>query len=183
MKNVLIALMTCGLMFSIANAEPVRTEALEKLVSEYDSVRLFEYTILGSPRPLPPETPGQPTEPPRNKPPHRPRPPECDPDWGGGSPGSCIEAVCNQLSHFDCDSSQDLAEVTRNCRNVRGSCVKSICSRVSRFQCDEKRDLFEVTGICRGLYDVSCIDYVCSRLSRFECDELSELRRIADQCR
>ncbi|MDG0817422.1 hypothetical protein [Bdellovibrio svalbardensis] len=157
---------------------------IKKLVADFDKIQVFKAIMAGQgPQPLPddPNNP-YPGNPPDQNPPHPPYPPgNCPPS--GGFPKGCIEAVCNHVSRFDCDEQSELAEVSRNCRNVNANCVNAICNRVSRFECDEKVELFTVTGMCRGLLDISCIDYVCSRLSRFECDELSELRRVADQCR
>jgi len=162
-----------------------QTQKLQKLVGQYDAIQGFKIVMLGEtrPRPLPPDRPDYPSPPPQRPPPHRPNPPpDCDPG-GGGSPASCVEAVCGQLSYFECNSQDKLLDITRMCRNVRGSCVRAICSRLSTFDCDERREMEQVTQVCRGLYDTSCIDYVCSRLPRWDCDQLSELRKIADQCR
>ncbi|WP_347358540.1 hypothetical protein [Bdellovibrio sp.] len=182
--SVLVILLLLTTVDSLA-APSAKTGKAQQLVDQYYAVPELWASILGSPpRPLPPEDyppdqPGNPGNPPPN------RPPNCPPDNGGGGgfPGRCVEAVCKQLSRFDCDDRDDMYEVTRACRNVSGPCVTSLCSRMSRFSCDEKLEVFEVANICRGLVDVACIDYVCSRLSRFDCDELSELRQIALQCR
>lgn len=159
---------------------------VQKLVEQYDSLQTYKMVIAGDtlPRPLPPDHPDNPMPPQRPpNPPSRPNPPECDPEYGGGSPGSCVEAVCGQLSYFECNTQDKLLEITRLCRNVRGACVRAVCSRVGTFECDQRQELAEVTQICRGLYDTSCLDYVCSRLPRWDCDEVKEMRKIADQCR
>lgn len=134
---------------------------------------------LPRPLPEPPEGNAPPAnpEPPKRLPPRNPN--DCQP------PGTsdCVDAVCNQISRFECDQRDELLDVANECRNVKGECVRSVCSRVSRFACDEKSEIFDVTSMCRGLVDVSCIDYVCNRISRFDCDELSELYEIARQCR
>lgn len=108
------------------------------------------------------------------------QPPQCVP---GISPRSCIEAVCDQVSRFECDERQDLLEISRQCHNVSGTCVRSLCGRLDRLACDQLVEVFQVTEVCRGLVDVSCVDYVCSRISRFDCDDISELVEIARQCR
>ncbi|MNK99565.1 hypothetical protein D3C87_1199670 [compost metagenome] len=172
---------------------PAKASAdLQKLVQQFDAIQAYKFVFAGDtiPRPLPPDRPENPDpaplpppQKPPNRPPHGPHPPNCDPDYGGGSPGSCIEAVCGQLSYFECNSRDKLLEITRMCRNVRGDCVRAVCSRVGTFECDQRNELSEVTMICRGMYDTSCIDYVCSRLPRWDCDEVRELRKIADQCR
>ncbi|MFS4460247.1 hypothetical protein [Bdellovibrio sp. HCB2-146] len=187
--GIVLFLLTGGAHAKESSATP---EKIQKLVQQFDAVQTFKYIMAGNadPRPLPPENPDnpnppdEPSYPPPNNPPNRPRPPNCDPDWGdGGSPGSCIEAVCNHLSYFECNNRERLMEITRMCRNVRGSCVKAVCSRVGSFECDDRNELGTVTQICRGMYDTGCIDYVCSRLPRWDCDELIEIRKIADQCR
>ena len=179
--GIVLFLLTGGAHAKESSATP---EKIQMLVQQFDTIQSFKYIASGAtpPRPLPPDHPDNPDQP--NKPPHRPRPPNCDPDWGdGSSPGSCIEAVCNQLSYFDCNNRDRLLEITRMCRNVRGSCVKAVCARVSSFECDDRNELGQVTQICRGIYDTGCIDYVCSRLPRWDCDDLIEIRKIADQCR
>jgi hypothetical protein len=200
MKFVLLWVLLAFASTGFAQIKEVRktpTKAatdLQKLVQQYDAIQTYKLVIAGEtiPRPLPPDTPDRPDDPvplpppqkpPNNPPPHRPNPPECDPDYGGGSPGSCVEAVCGQLSYFECNSREKLLEITRMCRNVRGDCVRAVCSRVGTFECDQRNELTEVTMLCRGLYNTSCIDYVCSRLPRWDCDEVQELRKIADQCR
>ncbi len=173
------------LIFFVSSSYAVDAGKIKGLVAEFDKVQTFRAIMAGRmsqiPQPLPddPNNPYPSPNPPEHSPPYPPG--NCPPS--GGFPKSCIEAVCSHLSRFDCNEQSELAEITRNCRNVNGSCVNSICNRVSRFECDERSELYTVTGICRGFLDTSCIDYVCSRLSRFDCDELSELRKIADQCR
>lgn len=184
--GVLLAFVSSGFaQGSGASKAPAKASAdLQKLVQQFDAIQTYKWVMSGDtiPRPLPPEHPDNPTPPPQ-RPPNRPNPPDCDPDYGGGSPGSCVEAVCGQLSYFECNSRDKLLEITRMCRNVRGDCVRAVCSRVGTFECDQRNELSEVTMICRGMYDTSCIDYVCSRLPRWDCDEVRELRKIADQCR
>lgn len=160
-------------------------EKIQKLVRQFDAVESFKVVINGptNPRPLPPDHPDNPNYPDPQDPPRRPPPRDCDPGDDGSSSGACVEAVCGQLSHFECNTTDKLLEITRLCRNVRGSCVTAVCSRLSSFDCDQRQELAEVTQICRGLYNTSCIDYVCSRLARWDCDEIHELRRIAYQCR
>ncbi|AHZ84160.1 hypothetical protein Bb109J_c1464 [Bdellovibrio bacteriovorus] len=188
MRNLLSVLVILLLLTTVDSlAVPVNiADKTQQLVDQFYAAKDLWVSILGNPpRPLPPEeyppdSPNNPGNPPPN------RPPNCPPDGGGGGggfPGRCVEAVCKQLSRFECDDKDDMYEVTRACRNVSGPCVTSLCSRMSRFSCDEKVEVFEVAGLCRGLVDISCIDYVCSRLSRFDCDEMSELRQVAQQCR
>lgn len=161
------------------------SSSLQKLVQQYDAIQSFKVVIQGesNPRPLPPDRPEDPLPPPQKPPPRPPSPPACDPDYGGGSPTECVEAVCGQLSYFECNSREKLMEITKMCRNVRASCIRAVCSRLGSHDCDERGDLEKVTGICRGHYDSSCIDYVCSRLPRWDCDEFNEIREIANQCR
>nr|WP_295905093.1 hypothetical protein [uncultured Bdellovibrio sp.] len=153
---------------------------IKKLVDGYYSQKTVWSKLLGTaPRPRPlPDPPDSNNPPLPERPPNRP--PNCPPTH---FPTDCIEAVCQQMSRFECDDRDDMIEVTQACRNVDGSCVRTVCSHVSRFACDEKVEIFEVTDMCRGLIDSSCIDYVCSRISKFECDEISEIREIAEQCR
>lgn len=170
----------------IKSTTPVTQEKIQKLVQQFDAVENFKVVINGPthPRPLPPDHPDNPNPyPDPQDPPRRPPPRDCDPGDEGSTSGACVEAVCGQLGHFECNTTDKLLEITRLCRNVRGSCVTAVCSRLSSFDCDQRQELAQVTQICRGLYDTSCIDYVCSRLSRWDCDEMHELRRIADQCR
>ncbi|WP_081112232.1 hypothetical protein ACLWBD_07020 [Bdellovibrio sp. HCB117] len=157
------------------------SQKTQQLVDQYHSEKALWAVMLNAPRPRPlPDEPSQPAPPTKPNPPPN-RPPNCPPP--GGFPSDCIEAVCNQMSRFECDDRQDMLEVARACHNVNGDCIRTVCGKVSRFACDEKLELFEVTSMCRGLYDSSCIEYVCSRVSRFDCDELSEIREIAQQCR
>ncbi|WP_246845474.1 hypothetical protein [Bdellovibrio sp. NC01] len=179
-QGLVFALVTVFTSLCLA-ASPAK---IKKLVDDFDKLQTFKMIMAGQgPMPLPddPNMPEQPTNPSNPPGPHPPQQPNCPPSTG--YPKACVEAVCSHLSRFDCDEQGELAEITRNCRNVTSACVNTVCNRVSRFDCDEKTELFTVTQMCRGLMDVSCIDYVCSRLSRFDCDELSELRKIADQCR
>lgn len=158
-------------------------DKVQKLVQSYYAEQVLWSRLLANPpkpRPLPDEPPGSQYPAPTPAPPSAA--PECPPP-SGHLPNRCIEAVCQQMSRFECDDRDDMLEVARACRNVNGECVRSICSRMSRFNCDEKVEVFEVTEGCRGLSDISCIDYVCSKLSRFQCDELRELREIAEQCK
>lgn len=180
MRKTLSAMVLALCLASLAQAADL--VKIKKLVSDFDKVQAFKVVMAGGlsrqgPLPLPddPNLPRPPQQPPSYP------PGNCPP--GDGFSKSCVEAVCNHISRFDCDEPSEISEITRNCRNVKGDCVNSICNRVSRFDCDERSELFTVTGMCRGLLDVSCIDYVCSRLPRFDCDELDELRRIAEQCR
>ena len=185
LTTVLLALSATGFASS-EKSKSVDSQTIKKLVQQFDAIESFKVVIKGStnPRPLPPDHPDNPNPyPDPQEPPRRPPPRNCDPDDGGSTSGACVEAVCGQLSYFECNTRDKLLEITRLCRNVRASCVTAVCSRLSSFDCDQRQELAEVTLICRGLYDTSCIDYVCSRLPRWDCDEMHELRRIADQCR
>lgn len=172
MRMLVSCLFILFLMISYESLGAPSSDKVKRLVNAY----YLSHDVL-KPRPLP--DPPESENPAPGHPPHRP-PPECSPNR---FPSNCIEAVCQQLSRFECDDRDDILEVTRACRNVNGDCIRNICGRVSRFACDEKVEVFEVAEACRGLYDVSCIDYVCSRLSRFDCDEVSELAEIARQCK
>lgn len=179
------SLLAAPFLFFLSFAAEARShDVVQSLVNQYytQQVRLFDEPHL----PPPPGPPGSgPVPAPSPAPPARPAPRPNPPNdcGGGGNTGACVEAVCKQMSRFECDDRRDMEEVTNACRNVSGSCVTNICSRVSRFACDEKVEVFEVTNMCRGLLDIKCIDYVCSRLSRWDCDEISELKEIARQCR
>lgn len=164
----MVYLMIMGLAF-------VTYAAPEAVVKKW--VTRYYETQASLPRPLP-----DPNEPPQTPPGGGApaKPPRCTPN---APIQDCVEAVCQQVSRFECDESWELSEITRACRNVDGNCVRRICSRVSRFDCDDRWELMEVADACRGVLDVSCIDYVCSRLSRFDCDEVHELKEIARQCR
>ncbi|XGC82195.1 hypothetical protein ACES2L_06815 [Bdellovibrio bacteriovorus] len=169
-------------VFIFSNFAVAASPKVSDLVNGYYQQKALWAVMLKKPqnslpRPLPDPSEDEPSVPPPRRNPN-PGPIDCRP-----APGDCVEAVCQQLSRFDCDDRDDLLDIANECRNVSADCVKSVCSRVSRFACDEKSEMFEVTGMCRGLFDVSCIDYVCSRISRFDCDELSELHDIARQCR
>ncbi|HEX7674010.1 MAG TPA: hypothetical protein VF412_07560 [Bdellovibrio sp.] len=157
------------------------SERIQKLVGEFEHFQVLKMLTRQGPQPLP-DDPGHPYPNPQPPSQHQPPPQECPPS-GGPVSKSCVEAVCNHLSPFDCNSQSGLADITRNCRNVSGVCVNSICNRVSHFDCDEKSELFTVTNMCRGVVDMSCVDYICSRLSYFDCNELDKLRKIVDQCR
>lgn len=168
MKYILWLLMM-GLSFSAFTAPE---SLIQKWVNKYYDIQ------ANLPRPLP-ELPNEPPQkPPGGEVPAKP--PRCTPTV---PVQDCVEAVCQQVSRFECDEAWEVSEITRACRNVDGNCVRRICSRVSRFDCDDRWELMEVADSCRGVLDVSCIDYVCSRLSRFECDEVHELKEIARQCR
>lgn len=184
----LLSILTVLFCLTTVEALAVSGSRLDSLVDEYYAAQNLWGHILGQgPRPLPPDDypPGAPPPPnspnPPNSPPHRP--PNCPPSDGPGFPGACVEAVCKQLSRFECDDRDDMYEVTRACRNVSGSCVTSLCSRMSSLACNEKVEVFEVAALCRGVVDISCVDYVCSRLPRYHCDQISELREIVNQCR
>jgi hypothetical protein len=98
-------------------------------------------------------------------------------------PSSCIQAVCNHLSRYDCDDQSDLREIAGICQNVDGRCIDAMCSRLSTYDCDDKSDIRDIAQMCRSSNaNGDCIAAVCERLSRYDCDDKSDLRDIAGMC-
>lgn len=176
MRSIFFALLFSLLMISSESMAASSVKVKQAVESYYSQQDIWNVLLMQGhsnlPRPLPPDQPNTP-----------PRPPEDSSDCQPNYPQACVEAICSQLSSFDCDERSELLDITRQCRNVKGECIRSVCSKVSRFSCDDRSELYSVAEMCRGLLQVGCIDYVCSRLSKFECDDLSELREIANQCR
>lgn len=95
----------------------------------------------------------------------------------------CMKAVCDRLSSYECNTSDQLEEVSCQCSGVRGDCVTAVCNHLSSYDCDERQELFGVVKMCRGVADASCIDYVCSKLSRYDCDDIDDMKKVVEMCR
>lgn len=98
-------------------------------------------------------------------------------------PTMCIQYVCNTLGSFQCDTNQELLEVTKACYGNYGyDCIKAGCSKVNGFDCMNRQKLLNLTVACKGNPNGNCVNYVCNQLGAFGCDTLEEIYPIAKAC-
>ena len=106
--------------------------------------------------------------------------PDCHP---GEGQGNCIDAVCEKLGSYNCDSQSEINEVARACRGVDGSCIQATCSRLGTYNCDSISEIREVAASCQNVYDSRCVDVVCEYLGSYNCDSISEIKEVGAMCR
>lgn len=105
-----------------------------------------------------------------------------DQDSSGGN--SCIDAACDSLGTYGCDTTSEISEVGDACRGNRsGSCLKAVCAKLGSYGCDTLSEIQTVGQICRGNINGGCMDTACGNLGAYGCDTASEVQEVGEVCR
>jgi len=106
--------------------------------------------------------------------------PNCEPD---SSVTPCVQAICNKLPAYECDSVNEMKEIAKACaNNIDGSCVETICNKLPTYECDSANEMKEIAKVCAHAVDGDCIKAACDRLPTYECDSTNELKDLAKAC-
>ena len=95
---------------------------------------------------------------------------------------SCIDAACEKLGTFGCDSQSEIDAVASACRGVDGDCLSSVCTRLGSFGCDSMSEIQSAANVCKNVFDGRCMDVVCDHLGTFGCDSMSEVSEVGKLC-
>ena len=106
--------------------------------------------------------------------------PDCHP---GEGQNSCIDAACEKLGSWGCDTQSEINEVAQACKGVDGSCIQATCTRLGSWGCDTMSEINEVTISCHNVFDGRCVDVVCDHLGSWGCDTMSEINEVGGICK
>ncbi|MDC1175524.1 hypothetical protein OAT67_09000, partial [Bacteriovoracaceae bacterium] len=104
-----------------------------------------------------------------------------DPNCRDYETGACIKVACSKMSSFECDSRDELRDVTLACRgNYDGSCVQFVTSKLSSFEYDKFEEMQPIINSCKNVWRTSCLQVSTSLLRTFEYREKEDLLSIVN---
>lgn len=103
--------------------------------------------------------------------------------YPGSNPSSCMDAACEKLGSFGCDTQSEISTVAQACRGVDGACLQSVCKRLGSFGCDTMTEIQSAAATCQNVFDERCVNVVCDRLGSFGCDTMSEINQVGNLCK
>jgi len=96
---------------------------------------------------------------------------------------SCVNAACDKLGVWGCDSLDEVKKVGVACRgNHNGLCLKTACQKLGAWGCDSLDEITTVARACIGNHETDCFDSVCKRLGTWGCDSVDEITEVLKTC-
>ena len=97
---------------------------------------------------------------------------------------SCAKVVCANLPAYQCDSADEIRQVTNMCKgNFGGGCVSSVIKKLPTYQTDSLYEMKDIAGYCSGVYGSGCFDFFASKLPAYQLDSRDEVFEVLTQCK
>ena len=168
--SVLISIFASAQLFAAESKTPINKALLSKMATEYHLASVAKESSLLNFSSLM-KGPGTQS--------HGRR---CDDEQSGPS-GGCVDAVCQKLGTYGCDSQSEIGAVAAICSNqYNESCLTAACSRLGTYGCDSLDEIKAVAGVCENVRSTGCVDQVCQRLGTYGCDSMTEISSAAQAC-